>query len=257
MSQRVFFLISILLVFIGVLGLSGFFKSKTPSAVIAPNVIYKVAQLNSDIRKGEILERPDIRYIKLTEEDALKNGISNNIEINHISGMVAKRNINASEFIRSNDFLMPGDPGYLDAVTGEGMTPYPLNILRSDYIGLGISVGDFVDIIILTSDEQNIGETSNSKYISSFRSLAVSPLIKNVKVLAIDENDDDFLPLTIELSRQQIAKMVIARRIGIIEVIKSSFKVQSHNMDINANTHDVLPNFKSVVEIRGQTRALN
>ncbi len=85
----------------------------------------------------------------------------------------------------------------------------------------------------------------------------ISNDIKNVKVLAIDENDDDFLPLTIELSRQQIAKMVIARRIGIIEVIKSSFKVQSHNMDINANTHDVLPNFKSVVEIRGQTRALN
>ncbi|MEZ9526890.1 RcpC/CpaB family pilus assembly protein [Enterovibrio norvegicus] len=257
MSQRIFFLFAILVVFIGLLGLSGFFQSKPTNAAIAPSVVYRVAQINEPLSKGQLLKRQNIRYIKLTEEDALKNGISNNIDIKHVPGMVSSREINSTEFISPSDFLLPNDPGYLDAVTREGMTPYPLKIRQVDFIGMGVNVGDLVDIIILTSDEQNISNISASNTIKSFRSLAVSPLFKGIKVLAIDEVEDEFLPLTIELDTHQIAKMVIARRIGIVEIIKTTNQPKGQNTTLNADTHDVLPNFQSVIEIRGQTKALN
>ena len=137
------------------------------------------------------------------------------------------------------------------------MSPYALTINRKDFIGSGISVGDIVDVLILTSDEQNISETSRSDYIKSFRSLSVSPLLRNIRVLAIEEEDVEILSLTIELNREHIAKMVIARRIGIVEIIKSSGNAFYSNGSMNADTHDVLPNFKSVTEIRGPNKAFN
>ncbi|PMN71908.1 Flp pilus assembly protein CpaB [Enterovibrio norvegicus] len=257
MSQRVFFLIAVLSIGTGILGLSGFFQSKHTTAPNISNISYQVAQLKSPIQRGETLSRDNIRYFKLEEKDALKNGILHDTVISHVPGMVAKSNIGEKHFLSPSDFLLPNDPNYLDAVIEDGKSPYALTIDRNEFIGSGISVGDKVDIIILTSDNQNIGKTSGSIYIESFRSLSVSPLFHNVRVLAIDEDEQDILPLTIELSRDQIAKMVIAQRIGIVEVIKSSGNHLVPLGRMHADTHDVLPNFKSVTEIRGQKKAFN
>ncbi|MEZ8141113.1 Flp pilus assembly protein CpaB [Enterovibrio norvegicus FF-33] len=257
MSQRVFFLIALLSIGVGVLGLSGFFQSKHTTASGISNISYQVAQLKSSVKRGDTLTRENIRYFKLREEDALKNGIVSDIIISHVPGMVAKRDIGDAVYLSSSDFLLPNDPNYLDAVIKDGMSPYALTIDRKEFIGSGISVGDKVDVMILTSDEQNIGETSRSTYIESFRSLSVSPLLRNIRVLAIEDDHDELLPLTIELNREQIAKMVIARRIGIVEIIKASGNELYSSGSMNADTHDVLPNFKSVTEIRGQNKAFN
>ncbi|WP_235956208.1 RcpC/CpaB family pilus assembly protein [Grimontia sedimenti] len=205
-----------------------------------------------------MLKSGNFRYFRINEETALEQGISYDTNISIISGMVAKRSISAQEYLSQSDFITPEDPGYVDAVIEDGMAPYSLTIEKKKFIGSGISVGDNVDIIILTSDDQNIGESSKSKFIDSFRTLSVSPLLQNVRVLAIDEDDDEgLLPLTIELDREQVAKMVIARRIGILEVIKSTDNFLKPSNSLSADTHDVLPNFKSVTEIRGQQRAFN
>lgn len=263
MSQRVFFLIAFLSIAGGVLGLSGFFQSKNTTASNISNISIQVAQLKSPVVKGDIVTGDNIRYFRLREAEALEYGIVSDVVISPVSGMVAKKDLSTADYLSMSDFILPSDPAYLDTVIDDHMTPYSLTIERKDFIGSGISVGDRVDVIILTSDEQNIGDTSRSNHIESFRSLSVSPLLRNVRVLAIDdgkekENEkEDILPLTIELDRDQVAKMVIARRIGIIEVIKSSNASQQRLLGMKADTHDVLPNFKSVTEIRGSDKAFN
>lgn len=258
MSQRIFFILAFLAIAVGVLGLSGFFQSKNTTASNISNVSIQVAQLKNPVSRGTMITADNIRYLRLREDDALQQGIVADVIINQVPGMVAKRDLTLTDYLSMGDFIVPGDPGYLDAVIEDHMTPYALTIERKDFIGSGISVGDHVDVIILTSDEQNIGETSRSNHIESFRSLTVSPLLRNVRVLAIDEEEEEeLLPLTIELDRDQVAKMVIARRIGIIEVIKSSNASQQKLLGMKADTHDVLPNFQSVTEIRGQSKAFN
>ncbi|USH05081.1 Flp pilus assembly protein CpaB [Grimontia kaedaensis] len=257
MSQRLFFIIAMLSIGIGVLGLSGVFQTQPSTASPVSHISYQVAQLKEPLKKGQILESGNFRYFRINEETALEKGVSYNTDISINPGMVAKRSISTKEYLSQNDFINPDDPGYVDAVIKTGMIPYSLTIEKKMFIGSGISVGDKVDIMILTSDDQNIGESSRNKFIESFRTLSVSPLLQNVRILAIDEENNELLPLTIELDRAQVAKMVIARRIGILEVIKSTDKFLRPSLGLSADTHDVLPNFKSVTEIRGQQRAFN
>lgn len=261
MSQKLFFSIAVLTIIIGLLGLTGLFRFNQPTVVDTSIPTVQVAQLQKPILRGAPLERANIRYLRIKETEAMKVGFAEDVNLNVIPGMIAIKDIPSTEYISQTDFISPDQPGYIEAALEPGKTPYSFRLKSRDFLGSGVSVGDHIDILVLTSDEQNIGESGRGGTIKSFRTLSVSPLLFNVRVLAIESEDktevrDNSLPITIELDRDQIAKMVIARRIGVIEVIKSMDEsVQS--VGLNADTHDVLPNFKSVTEFRGNNKAYN
>lgn len=259
MSQRLFFFIALLTILIGLFGLTGVIRFNQTTAEEAPLPTFQVVQLQKALEKGESLERENIQYIRLSESEAMQNGIAQDTLLDIIPGMIALKGLNEGAYIFQRDFITPGEKGYIEAAIKPGMTPYSFRLKGRDFLGSGIAVGDYIDVLVLTSDEQNIGETGRSGSIQSFRTLSVSPLLYNVKILAIEgeENSADAsLPITIELRRDQIGKMVIAKRIGIIEVVKSLTQ-NSSTAGLEADTHDVLPNFKSITEIRGQTKAYN
>ncbi|KKD60220.1 pilus assembly protein CpaB [Grimontia sp. AD028] len=258
MSQRLFFVIAALTITIGLLGLTGMFRFNQTPTVDTSTPTFQVAQLQIPLKKGDLLTRENVRYFRVKEQEAMQSGIAQDTRLEIVGGMIAAKDISNTSFITQNDFISPGDPGYIEAAIKPGMTPYSFSLTNRDFLGTGIAVGDYIDVLVLTSDDQNIGESGRNRTISSFRTLSVSPLLNNVKILAIEGDNKpngDNLPITIELAREQVGKMVIARRIGIIEVIKSLN--QSAAINMNADTHDVLPNFKSVIEIRGQNKAFN
>ncbi|WP_028021813.1 Flp pilus assembly protein CpaB [Enterovibrio calviensis] len=257
MSQRVFFVIAVLTIIIGLLGLTGMFRFNQTAVVDTSIPTFQVAQLEAPLAKGELLKRTNVRYFRVREQEAMTKGIAQDTSLELVAGMIAAKDISNSTFVTQSDFISPGDKGYIEAAIEPGMTPYSFGLTSRDFLGSGISVGDHIDVLVLTSDEQNIGESGRNNAIQSFRTLSVSPLLQNVKILAIEGESNsktEDLPITIELAREQIGKMVIARRIGVIEVIKS---LNQTTLGMNADTHDVLPNFKSVIEIRGQDKAFN
>ncbi|MDD1781732.1 Flp pilus assembly protein CpaB [Enterovibrio sp. ZSDZ35] len=259
MSQRLFFFIAVLTIIIGLLGLTGVFTFNQTTVEDTSTPTFQVAQLQSPMKKGELLKRNNVRYFNVSEQEALEKGITHNTTLKIVSGTIATQDLSNTVFLSQSDFITPNDKGYIEAAIKTGMTPYSFRLKSRDFLGSGVAVGDYIDVLVLTSDEQNIGETGRVSAIQSFRTLSVSPLLHRVKILAIEEEDDSrdlSLPITIELAREQIGKMVIARRIGVIEVIKSLNQSET-GAGLNADTHDVLPNFKSVTEIRGQNKAYN
>ncbi|PKF48967.1 Flp pilus assembly protein CpaB [Enterovibrio nigricans] len=259
MSQRLFFFIAVLTIIIGLLGLTGVFTFNQTSIEDTSIPTFQVAKLQKPMKKGEPLKRTNIRYFHVREQEAMQNGITHDTTLQIVPGTIAAKDLSNTDFLSQRDFITPNDKGYIEAAIQKGMTPYSFRLKSRDFLGSGVAVGDYIDVLVLTSDEQNIGETGRGSAIQSFRTLSVSPLLHRVKILAIEEEDDSrdmSLPITIELAREQIGKMVIARRIGVIEVIKSLDQSEK-DTGLNADTHDVLPNFKSVTEIRGQNKAFN
>lgn len=257
MGQRVVFLIGFVCVFLGVFGLylqmEGS-KSAVESDVVHVNDDLKIRMIlsNQDLAKGTPVQPEYFRYVYVNESEALANGIAEDQKIEFEAGMLLARDMRKDEFLGSNFILSPDDDNYINVQLAEGMSPYALEIPKASFYGAGINVGDLIDIVVLTSDDENIGESGNDGRIESFRTLAVSPLITQAKVLNIDsfQESREELSLTIELSRDEIAKMIIATKIGLVEVFRSSSSIHVSNAT-KARTQDVLSDYQSVLEYRG------
>ncbi|MCZ2722860.1 hypothetical protein O1D97_14895 [Marinomonas sp. 15G1-11] len=256
MGQRGIFLIGFICVFLGAFGLY-LQMQKAPVAVsntvaLEEEKKIRVILSNQDLIKGTPVKPEYFRYSYVSESDALENGIAEDLTIEFGPGMLLAKDMHKDEYLAYHFLLSPGDINYIDSQLAEGMSPYALEIAKDNFYGSGINVGDLIDIVVLTSDEENIGNSGRDGRIDSFRTLAVSPLITQAKVLNIDTLPEtrQELSLTIELSREEIAKMIIATKIGLVEVFRSSPSVELSNTT-RAKTQDVLSDYQSVLEYRG------
>ncbi|WP_191602896.1 pilus assembly protein CpaB [Marinomonas algicola] len=260
MGQRAVFLIGFVCVFLGVIGL--YLQLQDPISMTKPDVVSVEEELkirmvvsNQNLDKGVLVQPEYFRYVYVGESEALAIGIAEDQNIEFNTGMILAKDIKKDEFLGVNYILSPEDDNYINAQLSEGMSPYSLKIPKTNFYGAGINVGDLIDIVVMTSDDENIGGSGNDGRIESFRTLAVSPLITQVKVLNIDSYSEtrQELSLTIELSRHDIAKMIIATKIGLVEVFRSSMSVDVSNTT-KARTQDVLSDYQSVLEYRGSKK---
>jgi len=257
MGQRVVFLIGFICVFLGGVGL--YLQLQNGQAVTnqddKPIEVEKKIRMilsNQDLPKGTLLQPEQFRYAYVNESEALENGILEDQTIRFETGMLLARGISENEYLRHHFILSKEADNYINVQLTEGVSPYVLKVSKENFYGTGINVGDLVDVVVMTSAEENIGESGNNGRIESFRTLSVSPLVTQAKVLNVDDlvESTDELLLTLALSRNDIAKMIIATKIGLVEVFLANESVATSN-STNARTQDVLSDYQSVLELRG------
>ena len=296
MHNKWIFIFAFLAVALGLMGLSKHWlaptepmntngeTSLTANTVSPPAIeMVKVWRSKVMLQPGQALKA--MQFIAETmplaqaKREQLKHG-----QLNFIAGSVSGASIESQALLFEQNIISPTHPEYINLVLKPGMTPYPFQLNAFSIYGGQIKVGDHIDVITLTSKNNNI---ANSGRISDLSDVAVSPLLIGRRVLAVFSDEasnqskakqssagkaiteaaelvggresfnffadepDRKITLVMELSRQDAAKMAIAKRIGIIEIYKSSGRATA--LETRAATKDVLPDYKTITEFRGNT----
>ncbi|USD64739.1 Flp pilus assembly protein CpaB [Vibrio sp. SCSIO 43136] len=258
MSLRVLIPTALIATGAALYGLSGNYLGKPKETEVVqapPKEIPKVSVqiLASDITKGHIITSEDLVTIDVDEPEAIKSGYNPETPFEIHKGMAAKKSLNKDHWVSRRDFVLPQDDGYVEAVITPGMVPYPLVVQPESIVGGVISAGHLIDVVALSSIQQNL---ANDTEVGSYRSVSISPVIIAAKVLKIESAGDDAdvksvsstATLILELTRKQVATISIAKTIAQLEVHKSIGKDQADQLQ--ADSGDVLPTYRAIKEFR-------
>ena len=227
-----------------------------------PTVMVWVAK--KDLMFGSTVQRIDLIIQRISQTQADRLGIVNDIKLSFNKDLLVKKDILQGDIVTPDMLLSPGQEGYLTLVIREGKVPFNLRVENDAILGGAISIGDVVDIASISSSEQNL---SNSDSISNVKSLKMAPLLTQIMVLDIIQQEKSVrlnsksmktvTTLVLEVSNRELAKLVIAERIAELEVHKSIGAEFSH--ELHADSSDVIsipeskkikPN-NSIQEFRG------
>ena len=161
-------------------------------------------------------------------------------------GTLAGMDIDQGSIVAENQLLVPGQSGYVELLLGKDMVPYPINIDDSAGLTRLLTPGDIVDVVLIASPDQNLAASPN---LSSFQKLSVTPLLHNRRVLEIKPGSGNNKTVVVSLTKKEVTHMMIARRIGLLDVYKSTETILP-----GVRVSDVLSDFTTVTELRGQTR---
>lgn len=258
MRQRIIFLVAFVSIAIGLFGISeSYFTQEievTKVEAVPEEKKVSVWLVKEPLKRGEQLTVDKVYKKQIFESQARKVGIYQDVNIDIRPGDIVNQNFVKDDLLDQSHIVNSTSPEYIDLILKEGMVPYPFETNIATVYGGVIDAGDYIDVISLTSLEQNFAETER---VDSYRSVSVSPLLTAVRILAVESLeasvDKKQVTLVLELSRSDIAKMVIAKRISQLEVHKSGFGASVHQAD----TGDILPDFFSVTELRGTKRIIN
>ncbi|WP_261857210.1 Flp pilus assembly protein CpaB [Photobacterium sanguinicancri] len=263
MKQRITYLFALLALGVGLYGVfTELVKPDVPVVVQQQGPIIKKVKVwlaTSEITKGQ-----NFSTGLLTSEQRLeKNADFALLDLPYNQGAVFRHNIKQGQMLTQEDLIMPDNPEYIDTIINPGMTPFPLAVEQRHIIAAGVQAGDYIDILALTSLQQNM---SSSDRVESPRAanIDVKPLLNRVRVLAVqgktyDDQElvnygaDDastFVTLVLEIPHRFISKMTLARRLSALEIYKS----KSNSQIPNAQTKDILPGYQGIVEMRGARR---
>lgn len=268
MIRRILLSLSFLLIAVGIFGLlsslqeapapataTGTTAAGTSSAVEDTRV--PVWQTRRSIKLGQPVTPDDLEIAAIAKSLAQEQGLTGKQPFPVKPGSLARANISVGAMITEAQLLAPGDEGYVDLLITPGMVPYPLQISgASDYQAVLVP-GDRVDVVMIASLEQNI---ATDQRLDNYRGLSVHSLLQNRRVLAVEKpKAASGIPagisnetVVIELSREDVSKVMIARRVGLLDIHKST---QEPLPEVKAG--DVLTDFYSVTELRGEVRVVN
>ncbi|PWI35239.1 Flp pilus assembly protein CpaB [Vibrio albus] len=214
-----------------------------------------------DILPGQFVTADTLQSRMVSYDEARMHGLAENeegmipdINIKFVAGMVAGDNLIAEQWVTNADFVTPKQDRYVDLTISENMVPYGMKVNPDTIVGGVITHGSYVDIIALSSQSQNLATTNK---IKDFRNISISPVLMAVRVIKVQKTEKPAtkvnpatveVSLILELTRQQIAKLAIAKRISQLEFHKSMGPKQAEL--IQANSGDVLPTYRAIKEYR-------
>lgn len=206
---------------------------------------------SQDITKGETLNRGHFEISSVPE-----NEVAANTTLSIPPGAVALSDIAADSTLSADLIVTPDDSRYIEAMISDQMVPYPVIIGRESIVGGVISHGSIVDVIALSSQQQNLAIENE---VDGFQTVSVSPILLAVKVLKVENLDSEEVGeeqlsgviIVLELTRRQVATLSIAKNIAQLEIHKS-IGVE-HAEQLQANSGDVLPEYRAIVEYRGDS----
>ncbi|MGY0217793.1 RcpC/CpaB family pilus assembly protein [Endozoicomonadaceae bacterium StTr2] len=179
-----------------------------------------------------------------TYVEQINAGTSQTVE----KGMLAATVISKGSVITENMLLRPGQEAYREYLLQPDKIPFPIEVSAGKSYTERLSPGDFIDVILITSNEQNL---SREPVNNHFQSLKVIPVVQSQRIISIENSNGtdiaDRIYVTAALDRRDAHKMLIASRIGEIDVFKSG----SSNL-INTRVGDVLADLTSIIELRGK-----
>ncbi|MEZ9418963.1 Flp pilus assembly protein CpaB [Vibrio breoganii] len=221
-----------------------------------------------DLARGEVVTKNKLERIVLPELEANEFGVNSDIDVGLVQDSRANHNIPAGTYVFPEQFTAPNQAGYLDLLASEGNILYPLPISTINLINNYIRPGDLVDIVSVSSPSTNLSDV-NAK-ISRFEGVQANALIRNIKVLAIEQaplteeevnnrsnssqisarvsaSGSDKTTVVIEIAPDFVSRLTLAQRTTHLEIYRS----QGGNGIPSAKMSDVLNNYHGIRELRG------
>ncbi|WP_117235018.1 Flp pilus assembly protein CpaB [Vibrio maerlii] len=207
------------------------------------------------LTRGQAIDVTQFERQSVSEKEFERFGFVTKLE----RGMVVKQTVAPGTRLTPKLVATPQDAGYVEAVIHPDRVPYAIEVEPNAIIGGLIDHGTLVDVIAISSASQNLAD---DVVITNYQSVSVSPLFAAVKVLKVDKQETLLeqgrsqlnVNLILELTRGQLAKLSIARKISLIEVHKSFGANVVH--ELQANSGDVLPDYRAIVEYRAEKIAV-
>lgn len=261
MNSKILVVASIVLLGVAVAGLM--MNTKTPPVQVervqpSENVLvtYDVWVVRDALVPGDLVERQDLQLQKLSQQEALEKGVRSDLNVKFTPAMVANTRLEPGQIVFPENITYPDQDGYFSLVIEPGFVPLPIPISADAIVGGVIKAGSMVDILALSSMDQNL---AYQEKIRDFKSISLTPVLIGVKVLQvtkIEEKKDDAasinrVSLILQLTRKQVATVTIARRIAELEVHLSTG--ESLPSELSADVSDVLSGYKAVREFRAET----
>jgi pilus assembly protein CpaB len=272
-NSKLIFIIAFCAIVFGLYGVSNLLlNSEQPAPVqIVKTVQPTVKKLQvyfakTSLNPGEKVTLAQLKKQILEEPKANQLGISEDTVLALKSGTVSNTTLAPGDVVTADMLVGPDDDGYLDLVIEDNYVPYAIKVDRSAVAGGVINSGTLVDILAIASTEQNL---ATNPRISSYKSLSISPLIMAVKVLQVKRSNiaetrsnpaTEEVHLILQLTRKQIAKLTIAKRITLLEVQKSAgieTDLRLRESELKANAGDVIAEYKAITSYRANSVSTN
>ncbi|RTZ14456.1 Flp pilus assembly protein CpaB [Vibrio aquaticus] len=217
-----------------------------PELPVTAEVSYKVWRLKHELAKGEKVTRTDLMIEHLPQAKAALVGIDEDAALDWEKSFFAVRDLTMGEIVTESVLTSPGDNDYLQTVLKPGFVPYNVTVPSEDVLGGTISVGDCVDISVLSAPKQNL---STQETVSDIQHLSMTPLLAQIPVLDMVSKEKSVSALTsktatevtlvLQVTNQQLAKLTVARRIAEIAVHHSMG--EEYADDLQADSSDIIP----------------
>ncbi|MDD9158204.1 Flp pilus assembly protein CpaB [Aliivibrio sp. S4TY2] len=256
MKTKLIILLAVVTIFFGLYGLvNSLSLSPPPLKEIMPNKVVKLKlwRLKKDVVSGEEIDQRTLALGLVSESKANELGFDENVSIDTKPGVVFRNALSEGSYISMNDVITPDQDGYINYVIAPERIPFPISVDPSSVIGGVISANSFVDILALASPQQSKYNSKNSLR----QGVSITPIFNRVKVLQVKESvlensrDSDqtqTVTLILELTREQAAKMIVAKKIADIEVYKSVGDYDPS--ELHADAGDILSDFNAITEYR-------
>ncbi|WED26087.1 Flp pilus assembly protein CpaB [Vibrio sp. DW001] len=252
MNFRILIPVALIAIGAGLYGLSGNLIKQDAEQNVVDVVedvnMITVWKAKEDIKRGQMVTRTQFYVTKVTEPEANDNGITEDVEIEFVRGEVSSKDISSDGWVTQLDLIKPDQDGYIDLIIADNMVPYGVKVDSDTIIGGVITHGSLIDVVALSSLSQNL---ASSDKVQPIQTVFFSPILIAVKVLKVEQNvleDDTEVSLVLELTRKQLAKLVIAKKIAQLEFHKSVGAEQAELLQ--ANSGDILPTYRAIKEFR-------
>ncbi|WP_165872613.1 Flp pilus assembly protein CpaB [Celerinatantimonas diazotrophica] len=259
MNSKIIFVVAFIAIFLGVASLSGLFRSE-PKSKPSPQVVKvepKVQFWRSKVAipRGYPVDRAKLELVDLPVSKARRFHVTHDETIHFVPDMIARHAIQPGDVVRNSDVASPESSDYITLITPANKVAYPINVSAADIKSMAIHPSNRIDVLLLSSPGSNVN-VQDSTY-NNIDNLSVSMLFKGVKVVAVRDNNDTKQPsrVLVALSQEQVAKLIIALRIGKIYVFHTGSEAESIYRDVVVR--DVLPSYSSVKELRGSITLQN
>ena len=275
MKSRLLMYLSLIILGVGLIGI---YLLKTaepapkndvplPVAEVAPppEETVQVWKSKADLSKGQFVSRDNFYIEEVPKSQALLLGVDKDIQLDFMDGMVIKKSTSADQPVFPELLAFPNQEGYFRFALEEGFMPVPVAVRASAVLGDVIQAGSIVDILALASPTENL---NNSSVVRDLSNVSLTSVVNGVKVLQVYKKEVDkpknngsmvsaILPtgqdinmvtVIMQLTKQQAAKVAMARNISQLEILLSSEKTRRSY--INIDSGDLLPEAKPVRELR-------
>lgn len=262
MKNKIIIATAFLLILFGLYGLAGSLSQSDETTEVAKVEEAKVKTwvLKSSVSKGDFVKQDLLKIRYIPESEALEYGVSEDVELDNVIGSVFRSSMPANQMLYNADIINPEDDGYIHYVIAANRVPYAIEVSPSDVIGGVISHGSMIDVVALSLPDSELASNNSLR-----RTMSITPVLIGVKALQIkkpistqsddvDNSDIQKVSVILELTRKQVAKLTVAKRISELEVHKSIGQYAPE--DLQADAGDVLADFRSITEFRAGESAI-
>ena len=283
MNHRMLFILSIVVIVVGVCGIFiqntqhqpvGVHKSES-TRELAPEQKIMVAEALRDLKPYDILTAEDYRLISMRISSTMKDYR----DISYLSnkglvGALVRNHVAKGAFIIPAEIISPTDSSFISASLREGEVPFSLPIFSSgDYILSTTRSGDKMDVYIRLievdrnkkSDVGLMGEGSSGAAKNTPQYVTMR-LLNNVTVLEskrfdkkkedgqekkrfTHEKEEPIGSITLRLNQRQVVELIAVAKTGEFFLLPDG---GTESAGVKVRMDEILPQFRSVKELRGR-----